>query len=78
MGSDGLAKTLSASYVNFMSDKQVALETIQRMPETASLDEITRRLEFLAAVQKGLDQIERGDVVPHERVKKELAAWLSK
>ena len=61
-----------------MSDKQVALETIQRMPETASLDEITRRLEFLTAVQKGLDQIEHGVVVPHEQVKKELASWLSK
>lgn len=61
-----------------MSDKQVALETIQRMPESASLDDITHRLEFLTAVQKGLDQIERGEVVPHEQVKKELAAWLSK
>lgn len=61
-----------------MSEKQVALETIQRMPDTATLDEITQRLEFLAAVQKGLDQVEKGEVVSHEQVKKELASWLSK
>jgi predicted transcriptional regulator len=78
MGSDEIAKSAETRYNNRMSDKQVALETIQRMPETASLDEITRRLEFLAAVQKGLDQIERGEVVPHEQVKKELASWFSK
>ena len=61
-----------------MSDKQVALETIQRMPENATLNDITDRLEFLAAVQKGLDQVKSGQVVPHEQVKKELASWLSK
>jgi predicted transcriptional regulator len=61
-----------------MSEKQVALETIQRMPETATLNEITQRLEFLAAVQKGLDQVKSGEVVPHEQVKKELASWLAK
>ncbi len=61
-----------------MSDKQVALETIQRMPETATLVDITQRLEFLTAVQKGLDQVERGEVIPHEQVKRELASWLSK
>ncbi|MDB6124862.1 MAG: hypothetical protein JWQ71_3855 [Pedosphaera sp.] len=61
-----------------MSDKQVALETIQRMAENVTLDEITHRLEFLAAVQKGLDQVKHGEVVPHDQVKRELASWLSK
>ncbi|WP_040548781.1 hypothetical protein [Pedosphaera parvula] len=61
-----------------MSDKQVALETIQRMPENATLDDITHRLEFLAAVQKGLDQVKRGEVVSHDQIKRELASWLSK
>jgi len=61
-----------------MSDKQVALQTIEQMPDTASLDEITRRLEFLSAVQKGLDQLEQGQVVPHEQVKRDLASWLAR
>jgi predicted transcriptional regulator len=61
-----------------MSDKQVALEAIQQMPETVTLLDITQRLEFLAAVQEGLDQIDGGEVIPHEQVKKELASWLSK
>ncbi len=61
-----------------MSDKQFAIETIQRLPEDTSLDIISRRLEFVAAIRKGLDQIEKGETVSHEQVKRELATWLSK
>ncbi len=61
-----------------MSDKQLALESIQRLPEDASLDVITERLEFLAGIRKGLDQIERGETVSHEEVKRQLATWLTK
>lgn len=61
-----------------MSDKQLALESIQRLPEDASLDVIAERLEFLAAIRKGLDAVERGETVPHEEVKRQLATWLSK
>lgn len=61
-----------------MSDKQLALETIQGLPEDASLDTIAERLEFLVGVRKGLDQIERSETVSHEEVKRQLATWLSK
>ncbi len=63
---------------NFMSDKQLALDSIQRLPDGVSLEAIAERLEFLAGIRKGLDQIERGETVPHEQVKRELASWLAK
>jgi predicted transcriptional regulator len=61
-----------------MSDKQLALDSIERLPENASLDDIAERVEFLAAIRKGLDQIERGETIPHDEVKRQLATWLSK
>ena len=61
-----------------MSEKQLALDSIERLPEDASLDVIAERMEFLAAIRKGLDQIERGETIPHEEVKRQLAAWLSR
>lgn len=61
-----------------MSDKQLAIESIERLPENASFDVIAERMEFLAAVRKGLDQIEKGKTVPHDEVKRQLATWLSK
>jgi predicted transcriptional regulator len=61
-----------------MSDKQLALDSIERLPDNASLDVIAERMEFLAAIRKGLDQVEKGQTVPHEEVKRQLATWLSK
>jgi predicted transcriptional regulator len=61
-----------------MSDKQLVLDSIGRLPEDASLDAIAERVEFLAAVRKGLGQIERGQTIPHDEVKRQLATWLSK
>lgn len=61
-----------------MSDKELALESIQRLPADVSLDAIAERVEFLAAIRKGLGQIERGETVSHEEVKRQLATWLSK
>ena len=61
-----------------MSDKQLVLDSIERLPADASLEVIAERVEFLAAIRKGLGQIERGETVPHEEVKRQLASWLSK
>ena len=61
-----------------MSDKELVLEAIQRLPADAKIETIAERIEFLAALRKGVDQIERGETVPHDEVKRELATWLSK
>jgi predicted transcriptional regulator len=64
--------------IRFMSDKQLVLDSIERLPADANFDVIAERVEFLAAIRKGLGQIERGETVPHEEVKRQLATWLSK
>jgi predicted transcriptional regulator len=61
-----------------MSDKQAALEAIKRMPEEISLKEISREIEFLAAIREGEDQANQGKVIPLEEVEKNLKTWLSK
>ena len=60
-----------------MTEKELVLETIRGLPDNCSLDEIAERIEFMAAVQKGLDQLDRGEGIPHEEVKKQLASWLT-
>jgi predicted transcriptional regulator len=35
------------------------------------------RLEFLAAIQVGLDQLDRGEGITHEEIKKQLVSWLT-
>ena len=75
---DRLVLKESLRHTDAMSDKELALESIRQLPEDARLDAIAERLEFLAAIHKGFEQIERGETVPHEEVKRQLAAWLSK
>ncbi len=60
-----------------MSQKQLVIEAIQELPDDASIDQIADRVEFMAAIQKGIDDIDRGDTIPHEEIKKQLATWLT-
>ena len=61
-----------------MSDKQLVVELLNRLPEDAKLADIGAEIEFLAAIREGEEQADRGEVVPHEQVKGEFAAWISK
>ena len=60
-----------------MSQKELVLEAIRDLPDDATIDSIADRVEFIAALQKGINDLDRGDIVSHEEVKRQLAAWLS-
>ena len=60
-----------------MSDKQLVVELLNRLPEDAKLQDIGKEIEFLAAIREGEEQADRGEVVPHEQVKREFASWIS-
>ena len=60
-----------------VTEKEIVLETIRALPDDCSLGEIAERIEFMAAVQKGLDQLDRGEGIPHNDVKRQLALWLT-
>ena len=60
-----------------MTQKEMVLNAIRDLPDNASVREIADRLEFMAAIQSGLDQLDRGEGIPHAEVKKQLASWLT-
>jgi predicted transcriptional regulator len=60
-----------------MTEKELVLKTVRVLPDNSSIDEIADHIEFLAAVQKGLDQLDCGEGIPHEEIKKNLASWLT-
>ncbi len=61
-----------------MTDRQIVLETIQKMPEAASMTEIMDQLRLVASVRVGLEESERGEGVPHQRVAQLLEGWITK
>jgi predicted transcriptional regulator len=59
-----------------MTDKQRAIETIQHLPETASLEDIIAELYFRQKVDRGLKAADEGRTVPHDQAKQRLSQWL--
>jgi predicted transcriptional regulator len=60
-----------------MTENKIAIKAVREVPDDCSIDEISDRIEFLAAIQKGLDQFDRGEGIPHDEIKKQLASWLT-
>ncbi|NQT88038.1 hypothetical protein HQ560_14825 [bacterium] len=59
-----------------MTLKEKALQAIHDLPEEASIEDAMERLLFVAKVEKGLQQADAGETVPHEEVKARMAKWL--
>ena len=45
--------------------KQQILQVVERLPDTATLEDAIERLCFLAKVEEGLRQSDTGEMVPH-------------
>ena len=60
-----------------MSQKELVLEAIQELPDDSSIDQIADRVEFLAAIQKGMNDLDQGEIISHETIKRQMAAWLT-
>ncbi|HEU4713921.1 MAG TPA: hypothetical protein VFS76_20310 [Pyrinomonadaceae bacterium] len=59
-----------------MTEKEIVLETTRVLPNDCSLEESAERGVY-EGVQKGLDQLERDEGIPHDEVKRQLASWLT-
>jgi predicted transcriptional regulator len=58
-----------------MSDRltrERMIEAIRELPEDASVDDVIERLVFLAKIEEGLAQLDRGEGIPHDEVERRL------
>ena len=60
------------------TDKQIAFNTLQRMPESATLEEISEELAILAAIRRGEVAADAGRTLTHAEVKQRSASWTGK
>ena len=61
-----------------MSNKQIVEDLLQRIPDGASLGDIAREIEFVAAVRQGLNELDQGKSIPIEEIERELSSWIIK
>ena len=60
-----------------MSDKQIVIDAVRKLPEDAKLDDIVANLELLAKIREGHADADAGRVIPHEQVKREFRSWIT-
>lgn len=61
-----------------MTNKEIVQDLLRRIPDDASLQDIARELEFIAAVRQGLSELDNDERVPIDQVEQELSSWLIK
>jgi hypothetical protein len=63
-------------YYPFVTAKQKVMEAIRDLPDDASIEDAMQRLLFLAKIDRGLQQADAGQTIPHAQVKEKMAKWL--
>ena len=60
-----------------MSDRDLVLSLVSKLPESTPLDEIARRVQFLAGLKDAEAQAERGEGIPAEDARALVQKWAS-
>ena len=56
-----------------MTTKDKIIQTVQLLPDDASVEDAMDRLLLLAKVERGLAQANSGETLPHQAVKERMA-----
>ena len=57
------------------SAREKAISIIKELPKDSSLETIIDKLRFVEMVEKGMEDLESGKVMPEEEAKNVLAKW---
>jgi len=55
--------------------KDKALETVNNLPQEFELDELIERLIFIEKVEKGIQQLDKGEFKSHDEAKRIIKSW---
>ncbi len=60
-----------------MTTKEIAIKSIERLPEDATWEDILERINFMTGVRKGLRELDQGKGITHDNIREEFSEWLS-
>lgn len=61
-----------------MTDKELVINTLKKLPEETSIEQILEEIEILVAIRRGEAAANAGKVISHKEVKKIVATWNTK
>jgi predicted transcriptional regulator len=56
--------------------KERVLQLVESLPDDISLEDIQYHVYVLQKIERGQQAIDKGEVIPHEEVMREIAEWL--
>jgi predicted transcriptional regulator len=56
--------------------KREIIKAMEDLPEDASIEDAMERLYLIFRIERGLQQVEAGEVVSHEEAKARMSKWL--
>ena len=59
-----------------MTSKEKVLQAVNDLPDDASIEDAMDRLLLLSKIERGLQQADGGQTIPHSEVKERMAKWL--
>ena len=59
-----------------MSNRELVIDLVGRLPHDTPLDEIARRIELLAGIQAAREQARRNEGTPAEDARQLVGAWV--
>jgi hypothetical protein len=60
-----------------MSNREIVIDLVGKLPEDTPLEEIARQIELLAGIRAAREQARRGEGVRAEDVRKLVDTWAS-
>ena len=58
-----------------MSNREIVIDLLSKLPEDTSLEEIAREIELLAGIKTAREQTRRGEGLPAEDARKLVDTW---
>ncbi len=59
-----------------MLNREKIIETLKKMPDQVSLDEVLDRIILLDKIETGLEQSEKGQITPDDKLDNKFPEWL--
>ena len=58
-----------------MSNREIVIDLLYKLPEDVSLEEIAHEIELLAGIKTAREQTRRGEGIPAEDARKLVDTW---
>lgn len=59
-----------------MTIKEKVIKAVEELPDDASVEDAMEKLFFLAKIERGIQQADSGQTIPHDEVRRRVSKWL--